>query len=264
MSFIEIEKSVKKEKWSMMDLHSHPHYEIFFLVKGKRSYFLSNSLYNLSTPVIIIIPPHVMHKSEGDAFERYTLSVDERYLDKFQAHVLKQKALSVIELNEKDKNKFAHLFEKLCTVDKHKKYSDDVVRALASYLILEISELDSKNSTPSASAQNVVPALVLKVIDYLNANFGQRITLETLAEQFFVSKGALIYNFNKHVNCSPIDFLLNIRLTKAKEFLLNNNFGVEEIAERCGFSSANYFSLIFKKKEKISPLNYRKHERNKN
>ena len=71
------------------------------------------------------------------------------------------------------------------------------------------------------------------------------------------------YNFKKYTNCSLIDFLLNIRLTKAKELLVNAKKSVEEIAELCGFSSANYFGLIFKKKEGVSPINYRKIQREK-
>ncbi len=263
MSFVEIEKSVKNQEWSMMDLHSHPHYEIYFLYKGNRKYFLSNSLYALSKPSIIVIPPHAMHKSEGEAFERYVLSVSESYLDKFQKFTLKQKELSVIELSEHEKNKFIELFENLLAVDKHKKYSDDVIRALVSYLILKISELDDKSSKPSAQSENAVPTVVLKIIEYLNANYSDKITLDTLAEKFFISKGTLIYNFDKYMNCPPIDFLVNIRLAKAKEFLLNTTWGIEKIAEKCGFSSANYFGLIFKKKEKLSPMNYRKHEKNK-
>jgi quercetin dioxygenase-like cupin family protein len=69
MSFIELEKSVRTEEWSMNDLHSHSHYEIYYLTKGSRTFFLSNSLYRLTAPILIIIPPHVMHKTEGGAFE---------------------------------------------------------------------------------------------------------------------------------------------------------------------------------------------------
>lgn len=260
MSFVEIEKSVKKKKWSMMDLHSHPHYEIYFLSSGNRKYFLSNSLYTLSKPSLIVIPPHAMHKSEGDAFERYVLNVSESYLDKFQKYALKQKELSVIELNERERKILVELFEMLVAVDKHKRFSDDIIRALVSYLILQINELDNKSSAPSAQSNGNVPTIVLKIIEYLNTHFANKITLETLAEKFFISKGTLIYNFNKYMNCPPIDFLVNIRLTKAKELLLNSKLSVEQISEKCGFSSANYFSLIFKKKENLSPMNYKKNE----
>ena len=51
---------------------------------------------------------------------------------------------------------------------------------------------------------------------------------------------------------------------KAKEFLLNTKKSVGEISELCGFSSSNYFGLIFKQKEGLSPANYRKHQHTKN
>ena len=84
-----------------------------------------------------------------------------------------------------------------------------------------------------------------------------------LADRFFVSKATLIYNFNKYASCSPMDFLLNVRLTKAKDMLINSGKSVGEISDECGFSSANYFGLIFKKKEGLSPLQYRKNQRSK-
>ena len=50
-----------------------------------------------------------------------------------------------------------------------------------------------------------------------------------------------------------MDFLLNLRLEKAKEALETTNKSICQIAEECGFRSANYFSLIFKRKEQLSP-----------
>jgi iron complex transport system substrate-binding protein len=94
-------------------------------------------------------------------------------------------------------------------------------------------------------------------------HYAEKQTLESLAENFFVSKATLIYNFKKYASCSPIDFLLNVRLTKAKELLLNTKKSVNEISEICGFSSANYFGLIFKQKENLSPANYRKYQNSK-
>ena len=65
------------------------------------------------------------------------------------------------------------------------------------------------------------------------------------------------------MSCSPIDYLLNVRLTKAKELLLSSKKSIGEISEECGFSSANYFGLIFKQKEKLSPANYKKYQNEK-
>ena len=95
MPFIEIEKSVRENEWSMQELHSHSHYEIYFLSKGTRSFFLSNALYQVTAPVVMVIPPHVMHKTEGEAFERYNFNVDAAYLDPYQKEVLETQALRI-------------------------------------------------------------------------------------------------------------------------------------------------------------------------
>ena len=263
MSFFEIEKSVQKNEWSMQDLHSHPHYEIYYLTKGEREFLLSNALYKLHAPILIIIPPHAMHKTEGGAFERYNINVSPAYLDPFQSETLESQALKIIKPTLDEQTELTKIFETLNNTDKRQKHGKYLQKALFSCVILMLNKLEGSIEQPSASAKDVVPTIVLKAIDYLNVNYSDKITLDDLAEVFFVSKGTLIYNFKKYTNCSPIDFLLNVRLTKAKEFLLNTKKSVEEISELCGFSSSNYFGLIFKQKEGLSPANYRKHHHTK-
>lgn len=263
MNFIEIEKSVRNDEWSMIDLHSHSHYEIYFLQKGNRTFFLSNALYHLSAPVLIIIPPHTLHKTEGSAFERCNLNVSESYLNDFQKHVLSEKALSVIKLNAKQDNELSSIFERMRTTNKRSKHSEAILNSLFSYSILFLNDLSSETLSSSVSEEKAVSPMMLKIIEYLNNNFSQKISLLDISEKFYISKGTLIYNFNKYLKCSPIDYLLSIRIAKAKEFLQRTNKSINEISELCGFSSANYFGLIFKQKEKLSPLSYRKHQKNK-
>ena len=263
MNFIEIEKSTKIEEWSMIDLHSHSHYEIYFLQKGNRTFFLSNALYHLNAPVLIIIPPHVLHKTEGSAFERYNVNVSENYLDDFQKHVLQEKALSVIKLNSEQNMLFESIFNQMNAVNKLEKFSDSILKTLFSYSILQINNLSTQTLSSSVSKDKFVPPQILKVIEYLNLHYNDTVTTLDISNLFYISKSSLIYNFNKYIKCTPIEYLLNIRLTKAKELLANTKKSIGEISELCGFSSANYFSLIFKQKESISPLSYRKHQQNK-
>ena len=263
MNFIEIEKSSKTEEWSMIDLHSHSHFEIYFLEKGNRDFFLSNALYRLSAPVLIIIPPHVLHKTEGSAFIRHNVNVDESYLDSFQKHVLNEKALSIIKLSQTQLNMFSEILNQMDNVNKLQKFSDLILKSLFSYLIYQINNIPHNRLDANTSKDKYIPPLVLKVIKYLNSNYAENLSLNKIAEKFYTSKGMLIYNFNKYIKCSPFEYLLNIKITKAKELLQKTNKSVEEISELCGFSSANYFGLVFKKKEKISPLAYRKLQKEK-
>ncbi len=258
MSFIEFEKSVREKEWSMQDVHSHAHYEIYLLSKGERSFFLSNALYKVSAPVVVVIPPHVMHKTEGAAFERYNVNVSPDYLDGYQTDTLNAQALKIMRLSPAQTAELTDLFDKAIAIDKREKHAEHILRTLFSYSVYLLRNVEQDVIAPNTATPQAIPVLVLKVIDYLHEHYAEKLTLQALAEAFFVSKAALIYNFKKHTNCSLIDFLLNIRLTKAKELLDNSKRSVESIAEACGFSSANYFGLIFKRKEGISPAHYRK------
>jgi AraC-like DNA-binding protein len=263
MYFIEAEKSVREYTWTMQNLHSHPHYEIYYLAKGSRNFFLSNALYHLTAPVLIVIPPHAVHMTEGDAFMRYNINVAKNYLDDYQTNILEKTALKIIKPDEKQHEELIKLLENLVQTDKKQKFGETVTHTLFSYFVFLINQMSETVVNHAPSDKTKLPRLVLQLIDFINQNYADRLTLEDLAQRFFVSKTTLIYNFKKHMNCSPIDFLLNVRLNKAKEMLLHTKKSIGEVSEACGFSSANYFGLIFKQKEGLSPANYRKHEQTK-
>lgn len=261
MAFIEIERSVRENEWSMQDLHTHPHYEIYFLKSGTRSFFLSSELFCLEAPIVIVIPPHTLHKTEGGPFERYNINVSSNYLDEFQKETLHAKSLQIIKPSAQEMQELLHILDEMNEARK-KKHGDFIVKALFSYEIYTLNKLQHEKR-PKSTTKNNIPPLVLKIIDYLNRHYGEKQTLDEIAEQFFISKGALMYTFKKHMDCSLIDFLISLRISKAKELLINTKKSVEEISEQCGFSSSNYFGLIFKRKEMLSPIQYRKHQTNK-
>ena len=258
MPFIEIDKSIREKDWSMRDFHSHAHYEIYFLSKGNRSFFLSNALYKINAPAVIVIPPHVVHKTEGGSFERDNVSP--AYLDPFQKEILDQKALQILSLNSQDAKTFASLLNQAHTADKTTKRGEYDLRVLFAYCVYLLGKLPSAKQPPRAISETTLPPLVLKVLDHLNVHYNENITLDDLAERFFVSKPTLLYNFKKYTGRSPIGFLLTVRIKKAKKLLASTKLSVGDISDACGFSSANYFGLIFKKKEGLSPLAYRKNQ----
>ena len=252
---------MRENEWSMHDLHTHSNYEIYFLKSGTRSFFLSNALFCLEAPIIIVIPPHTLHKTEGGRFDRYNVNVSANYLDEFQLEALNQKSLQIVKLTKAEMEEFSRLHEEMMEAQK-KRHGDCIVKALFAYEIFLLNKLKGEKR-PKVTTKSSIPPLVLKIIDYLNEHYEEKQTLDEIAERFFISKGALMYTFKKHMDCSLIDFLISLRISKAKELLINTKKSVEEISEQCGFSSANYFGLIFKRKEMLSPVQYRKHQTNK-
>jgi YesN/AraC family two-component response regulator len=134
---------------------------------------------------------------------------------------------------------------------------------LSSCAKITLAYLSTQTLTPlihgsSTSNKNYSSSTILKIIGFINKNYQTNITLESLSNKFFISKNTLCKRFKQAMNCSVGQYLVYVRLNKAKMYLSSTTKNMENIAELCGFPSANYFSLVFKKHFGISPNNYRK------
>ena len=84
------------------------------------------------------------------------------------------------------------------------------------------------------------------------------ITLESLAQLSNISTVYFRKVFYKIYKTSPIKYLIEIRINKAKEFLRGDYISISDIANLTGFSSVYTFSKAFKKETGVSPTQYRK------
>lgn len=263
MHNLEFDKSVQKNAISMKELHAHPYYEIYFLAEGERFFFLSNTVHKLCAPSLIIIPPHVMHMTQGGPCVRYNVYVMGNALCGYERDLIDSMSLCSIYIAEDDREVLSRILE-MGVQASNQQYSERDAEKLkmifSAYLTLVYENkrnatLGSENSFLAKS--EYIPQQYLKIAEYISENYKEKITLDELSKRFFIAKTTLLCNFKKYFGCSPIDFLLNVRITKAEKLLFDTKRGIEEISEACGFSSANYFSLIFKKKRGISPRGYR-------
>lgn len=101
---------------------------------------------------------------------------------------------------------------------------------------------------------------VAKAVTFLNSNYKRPIYLDEVAKYCSMSKNTLLRNFRRMMGCSPMEYLLQIRLANACSMLLNTSFRVGEIAEQCGVEDTAFFSRIFKKKLGRTPNEYRQSE----
>lgn len=107
------------------------------------------------------------------------------------------------------------------------------------------------------------PSAVDQAIEYLNEHFTRRITLDELAAQVHRDKSYLIRCFKKETGLTPIAYLTRIRLANARRSLHNPNLSVAEIALRCGFEDASYFTLRFRETYGVTPGAFRQEQRRK-
>ena len=91
------------------------------------------------------------------------------------------------------------------------------------------------------------------VMQYLNENMEQENVLDLLCQEMGMNKDYLSRLVKKECGSSLSTLLLNIRLDKAMSLLKTSNDKVYEIAMKCGFTSSQYFSIVFYKKFQIYP-----------
>ena len=259
---LEFEKVVLTKTSNMPDMHSHQHYELYFLLEGTRQVFLERSFFQMSENTFIVLPPHCPHKTEGGAYTRINLNIPAHLLSEKQKKFLHKIAQKAIVLEERYRALILSLLNEACYIQsKHKNNAEEYLLPLAETVITLLSL--QKNSFLNAEEKvlaksNKNPVEILKIVHFINTNYNRPITLNMLSEKFFVSKPFLCRLFKDSTHYTIGEYLLKVRLDNAKFLLLNTKKSIEDIAECCGFSSANYFSLIFKRKIGISPLNYRK------
>ncbi|MDD5597089.1 MAG: AraC family transcriptional regulator, partial [Victivallaceae bacterium] len=95
-------------------------------------------------------------------------------------------------------------------------------------------------------------------LETINEKYDQNPDLEKLAKSTNWTPHYFSRMFKDTFGCTAYQYLINQKVARAKNLLLNSNRSIKEIAELCGFEDPYYFSRIFKKKEFVSPRQYRR------
>lgn len=96
-----------------------------------------------------------------------------------------------------------------------------------------------------------------RVIGHLERNYMEPITLDDLAREGWMSRRTLTRVFKHAMGCSPIEYLLRLRINHAAELLQNPDASVTDVAFQVGFQDSNYFSRQFRLLTGKSPREYK-------
>lgn len=116
--------------------------------------------------------------------------------------------------------------------------------------------LDSLNieSNPDTTAKNKMHLAV----KYITENYNQDIAINDLAEKFSMSPNYFSSIFKKEMGQSTVHYIKELRLNKAKEYLVDSRLSVVDIAKKVGYEDSQYFFKVFKKATGLTPMQYRK------
>ena len=99
--------------------------------------------------------------------------------------------------------------------------------------------------------------MMTEITDYINQNYAQTISLDDVANKFFVSTCYLSTIFKQETSMNFKEYVRMLKINKAKELLSDTNESIQEIAHKLGYSSSAYFSTAFRTETGYVPSEYR-------
>ena len=258
MAFIEVERLIVSSSWKMQNPHKHSHYEIYYLQEGLREHIIEGRLYYASSHSFILIPPNTPHQTEGTPFNRLNINFDAAYVSVLPPDLLAHCFEStIIPIAPEDLPVFARLLEQIEQEYAYSIGKDDQLLPLFVGELIVLLDRYARDHAVSASASFEGGAVFSKILRYVDDHF-LTCTPEETARTFFLSTAHLSRQFRRYTGMTFGKYVLNKKIAKAMYLLKHTQQDMGEIAEKCGFLSANYFSMRFKKVVSLSPLQYRK------
>lgn len=98
---------------------------------------------------------------------------------------------------------------------------------------------------------------ILLATQYIQKHYNENLSINTLAERYNMSPNYFSSVFKKELNQSTVNYITEIRVKKAMEYLEKSDQSVVEIAQKVGYEDSQYFFRVFKKATGITPLQYR-------
>ena len=227
-----------KRKNDTVSFHSHNYHELVYYTYGNGQTEINNELYNFSNNHFFIIPPGVLHNEVHNADAEVICIEFETEQD------------LPLAFYTDDSLKCYYTLKDLLYEVKHQRYG------YKDMLILKLNELFlyiHRSNNPNVNEKNFE-----YVINYIQENSRFKIKLKDCAKQLNISYDYFQHKFKELTGFSPMQFLINKRLSVSKELLKSTDLSCTEIAFRSGFSTSAQYSAIFKKEFGISPLKYRK------
>lgn len=246
--------------------HMHPFYEIFYLINGDCTFFINHNVYKLNKGDLVIIPRDDIHRStypEMGSSERFVLSFKENnlaWIDELIGSETVRESLvqGVISIPDKRRDYVEGLFNKMLFENSGQDMLSPAfikVTFLEFLLFIIRCQRFEQNVIKEIDVDNM---LIQEIATYIYDNYDKKISLDDISNKFHISRSYLSKKFKAVTGFGFKEYLINIRIKKACDLLLETNKSITDIAFECGFNDSNYFGDAFRNVKGVSPHKYRK------
>lgn len=243
---------------SSFSAHTHTAYEAYFIENGSLSAVCNDQRIELKERDILIIAPGTVHNVSNcsDDLKRFNFRfVLCNYMNIQSEHPY------LVYHEESLKEEIFRNIEYIHLHISNKKSETDIFRIKA-YLSIIVSyiidHMFSFSLFTHEEGHSDILAKCLQIDKFFSDHYAEQITIAQLADELHFSKTHTNRVLKKYIGMSFIEKLMQTRLQVAKKHLMSNDLSVNQIAERCGYTTLRGFELFFMKQTNMLPNEYRR------
>ena len=241
-----------------VEFHQHPFYEVFFFLSGTVRYSIEGKTYRLRPGDILLTNNMDIHRPEilpGEPYERFVIWLADDYFERVRecgddiSQCFRDAARKDYRLIRPDHDTLIRLRDLCDRIDGVKNGTELGCFTLASAYLMEFLVYLSRGyyATPDSVRQDVTEdSKINLLLLYLNEHITEDLSLDDLAERFYVSKFYLSKQFKQYTGMSLYQYVIKKRLTVARNLLLSGE-PVTRACFDCGFRDYSNFLKAFKR-----------------
>jgi len=248
--------------------HCHDHPEMAFVLSGEGKYHIEGEMYDVKEGDLLILNPGIRHQaimsqdSEVPTTEFFVGFSDVQIPGYPRNYIPIPEGGHILHTSGELRQRIFRIcsaMETENTVCREGRYF--MLKAYLMQLILLVirEQCDPGTQSNGYAFESVNKKYVVEqVLNYLEDHYAEKISLDRIAGNMYLSPFYISRIFKSETGDTPIRHLINIRLERAKELLQREQYSVQEIAAMVGYEDAYHFSKLFKKHYGLSPTQVRK------
>lgn len=251
--------------YNMSSNNIHTEYEIYYLFSDERSFFIKDRTFHIQKNEMVFIDSMELHKTTSIGTEAHEIALirfkkDFLVSDNSDATIFLPFTMNhrVIHLSESDIQYVEGIIFNIINEFKRKQigYEYSVRSLLLQLLVFSSRHIETNDNVQEHMSP--IHEKVSTIVQYINMNFADSLTLSSVSKHFFISPNYLSLIFKEVTGFNFVEYLNILRIKEAQRLLVNSGMKVIQVAEEVGFGSISHFARVFKKITGYSPLNYKK------
>lgn len=246
----------------MAEAHIHIQYEYLYIHKGTVIIENNTDKIKVKGPCFVIHKPYTLHRAytadeHTGVYDRYVVNFKDGILKDLSEYIYNIEQIgglrmNVIRIDEKTSDYFLRCFQDIIESNENAQYKKSIlILALITDTVTRLMDEYEPERIPRHAKY------IYDLLQYISENINMNLTLELLADKFFISRAKLVADFRSITGISVKKYITLMRIHTAK-VMLKNGLSISQTAEACGFCDDSHFIVTFKTHTNTTPKEFLK------